>query len=367
MRKLTVSSQDMLHLDAVRFFAAAAIVFDHWQADFIPVPGVSFFSGNAQFCSLAVDLFFVISGIVMYQVYRQRLISLRNYGVFIQRRIARLYPLHLLTFSFMFMLGIGMRVLHLHAHHAEDYGFDGVLPNLFLVQAFPTVKHSSFNAPSWSISAEMGCYLLLPLFFVFYSRKWWAPALLGLIGITALTFWCHGLDWTTWTFWDGFLRAIPSFLIGITLGGASRVLRRIPFPSLLFPLFGASTIVLGSAGISRGVLLTLTYMTAVTAFACDVQGSQSRVIRTLAPLGQLTYSIYLIHGLVMPTFFNFVLRRLHLSPWINNSLILATFVPLVAISYFSYSYFEAPARRWVQSLGSKHLSQDVHEISSQVI
>ena len=357
----------MLHLDAIRFFAAAAIVFDHWQADFIPIPGVGFFSGNAQFCSLAVDLFFVISGIVMYQVYHQRLLSLRDFGIFMQRRVARLYPLHLLTFSFMFMLGIGMRIFHLHAHHAEDYNFDGLLPNLFLVQAFPTVRHSTFNAPSWSISAEMGCYILLPLLFILYRRRWWAPALLGLIGIAALTLWCHSLEWTLWTFWDGFLRALPSFLIGITLGGASHLLRQIPFPGLLFSLFTAGIFLLGFAGTSRGVLLTLTYLTAAAAFACDIQRSESWAIRTFAPLGQLTYSIYLIHGLIMPTLFNFVFRKLPLSPWMNNFLILATFAPLMAFSYFSYSYFEIPARRWVQSLGSNRLSRDVQEISSQII
>ena len=354
MEKLKPQSQDMLHLDAMRFFAASAIVFLHWKTYCKPIPGHNILPNPESFLSLAVDLFFLISGVVMFQVYSRRLYSWRDFGSFMQRRVARLYPLHLLTLSVSMMYGLGAYILHLHANHPGLYKLDGVIPNILLIQAFPVIHHGSFNGVAWSISAEMGCYVSLPAALVLYRRRWWAPALLGLATAAAFTlFWTHGWEWTNATYSYGFFRAIPTFFFGVALGGSGRVLRRIPYPNILFGIFACGVFALGFMGAPHGILYLLVYLIGITGFACDVQGTAGRFISAVAPLGQLTYSIYLIHGILEPSLFNFVYARLQVSAWLRNSIIAATFVPMVMLAYLSFVYFETPARRWVSGLGSK--------------
>jgi peptidoglycan/LPS O-acetylase OafA/YrhL len=349
LEKLKPISQDMLHLDAMRFFAATAVVFAHWIiSNWKPLPVRS---DHIDFPSLAVDLFFFISGIVMFQLYSHRLSSWREFRQFMQRRVARLYPMHLLTFFIFALFGLGAYALHLQPNHPELYRLNGVIPNLLLIQAFPVIHHGTFDAASWSISAEMGCYFLLPMVIFLYRRKWWAPALIGLAMAIALTYVFRGWAWTNDTYGYGIFRAMPTFLIGVTVGGSSSMLRRIPYPNLLFPIFAGGLIWLGFMGVSRGILLVLVYLVGITGFACDVQKTAGRFICAVAPFGQLTYSIYLIHMVFEPTLFHFVYARIPVSPWVHNCLILSTFIPLLVLSYLSFKYFETPARRWVTGLG----------------
>src|SRR5262245_4033386 len=90
-------------LEGLRFLASLAIVVYH----FVPytergLAAPEFWSG--QF-SVAVDLFFVISGIVIANGYLGRTSTWREYGEFMRRRFARLYPLHVATLGFYVLVG----------------------------------------------------------------------------------------------------------------------------------------------------------------------------------------------------------------------------------------------------------------------
>jgi peptidoglycan/LPS O-acetylase OafA/YrhL len=352
----------MLHLDAIRFFAAAAVVYYHWQWKFIPIPGLVFFSGHVSFTGLAVDLFFILSGVVMYRVYFGRINSGRDFANFMQKRVARLYPLHLLTLSLLQVSLLAAETLHIHLKFAQAFTFGPLIVNALLLQAFPVIQHGSFSIPAWSVSAEMGCYVLLPVLFVLCRRRWWTPAALGLAATVALSFWNHGSSWTFWSNDYGFLRALPTFLFGVALGGASHVLQRIPYPHLLFPFFGCGIFVLGFMGASRGILLPFVYLIAITGFACDVQRKEGWFVHAFAPLGQLTYSIYLLHLLFEGWIFS-SLDRLHLSPWLQDGIVVAAFFPFLIFAYLSFVYFETPARRWVSSLGCKRTARVADAVS----
>jgi peptidoglycan/LPS O-acetylase OafA/YrhL len=157
-------------------------------------------------------------------------------------------------------------------------------------------------------------------------------------------------------------RAVPTFFLGVTLGGAGKVLRRIPYPNFLCPIFTFALIWLGCIGTSRGILLLLVYLVGITGFACDVQKTAGRFINAVAPLGQLTYSIYLIQGLFGPSLFSFALERLHVSALVHNCLIVSAALPLLILSYLSFAYFETPARHWISSLGSRRAVPPVRPV-----
>src|SRR5258708_23148097 len=76
------------------------------------------------------------------------------------RRVARIYPLHVLTlflFVGLTLLGIADSTLT-STGNLSDFFY-----NLFLVQAWGVTDHLSFNSPAWSISAELFCYILFPV------------------------------------------------------------------------------------------------------------------------------------------------------------------------------------------------------------
>ncbi len=357
MIKLKPESEDMLHLDALRFFASVAIVYFHWQDNLLPIHELSSFHGDFRFLPLAVDLFFTISGIVMFQVYFRRLSSLEQFSKFVQRRIARLYPLHLLTLLIMVIFGLLIQIFHIPGSHPENYDFRGIIPNLLLLQSWPILDHLTFNSPSWSISAEMFCYLLLPGILFLFRWRWWSTAAVGVLGIILLTVSTHGLGWMDWTFSFGFLRALPSFLFGVTIGGSDKLLRRIPSPNIFLFVVTCALLALGLMGSARGLLMILVYLVAVFAFAADVHRIVGTFTRFFAPFGTLTYSIYMIHRLVQAFVFKFILRKLHLNPWLNNLSVISSFLLLMFIAYWSYLYIEMPARRWISSLGQNSLLQ----------
>jgi len=348
----------MLHLDAIRFFAAMAIVLYHWSEYFISKTGQSL-APHLRYLGFVVDLFFIISGVVLSRVYLNRLSTVKEFGSFFRRRIARLYPLHLLTFLFMAAYGLAVTFLRIPCHFPEAYGLDGVLPNLFLLQSFGIVPHNTFNGPSWSISAEMFCYICLPAILFLYRRNPWIPAILSMCVIGLLTIYCTGLDWTKWSFNRGFLQAIPEFLFGVTLAGSGRWLSRIPFPNYLFGLLSGLFVILGFLGTPRGYVYALVYLIAIAAYAADVQKSSSAFINRVAPLGILTYSIYMLHALFQPVFFGFLFHKVHATPLINDLMILLCFFPMIFVSYISYKYFETPARRWLSGRRSVSATRSV--------
>ena len=144
-------------LEGLRFLSSVAIVIGHY---------VPYAIGETHWISrlhLAVDLFFVISGIVIANAYAGRIASPADWLRFILRRVARLYPLHLATLAFYVAIGALVWTHRVHPADAARYDASAIVPNLLLVHAWLPSGHSSFNYVSWSISAEFFVYLAFPL------------------------------------------------------------------------------------------------------------------------------------------------------------------------------------------------------------
>ncbi len=107
---------------------------------------------------LAVQIFWCISGLIMTHSY----IGQRKFGAkeFAIARIARLYPLHLVTLITVAALQqISFRAFDSYQIYGKNDFFHFVL-NLFFAQSWGFEKDLSFNAPSWSVSVEIIIYLL---------------------------------------------------------------------------------------------------------------------------------------------------------------------------------------------------------------
>ena len=342
-------SDRYLHLDVLRFLASAAIVVFHYRAlmDWTPSPAVKISLDALRF---AVDLFFVISGIVMADLYRGRLDSSGAYGAFLRRRVARLLPLHYATLAFCVALGAIAGVLNVRLSSPEVFSPACIVPNLLMLQAFDTCSHLSFNGPSWSISAEMALYVALPPLLALTARR--GLALILVVALIGILFAIRGplkTDWTMWTYDLGVIRAVPSFMLGLLLAGSDHLLARLPRPRLLLVLALVGFAAASLTHMHDAVLLGASYLIATFGLAADRRGAAGRLVRGAAPLGRLTYSLYMLH---MPVALIFISgggkHLLGLTGSAMNLWVVATALtalPVAAIA--SLNLFETPLRRWI--------------------
>ncbi len=114
---------------------------------------------------LALDLFFVLSGFVVTSGYRKKFATWPGgavYGRFLWARLSRFYPVHLAVLGALVAAVLVGAALGLTVPHGGDLGID-LLRQLTLTQGWGGAHALTWNGPTWSLSAEWFCYLLLPL------------------------------------------------------------------------------------------------------------------------------------------------------------------------------------------------------------
>jgi peptidoglycan/LPS O-acetylase OafA/YrhL len=132
----------------------------------------------------SVDFFFILSGFVLMSAFETRLgasLSLRRFSI---RRLARLYPLHLVTLALLFaIIAIGS-LSGDGPLFAAAHGLPALLQCLTLTQGF-TTNQLSWNFPSWSISIELWASLVFGLTLSLARRRSWI--VIGLYCLALLT------------------------------------------------------------------------------------------------------------------------------------------------------------------------------------
>src|SRR5215217_2589776 len=118
---------------------------------FGPGTAQQFAAGEVLFRLLPLmDMFFMISGFLILLRYGDRLNDMAGYRRFIVRRLARFYPLYLVTFVFFILVGIALHIGLVESTQPERYDYALLWQNLLLVQAWGTTGNLSFNYVAWS-------------------------------------------------------------------------------------------------------------------------------------------------------------------------------------------------------------------------
>ncbi len=352
---LKPDSDQMLHLDALRIVGALMIVVFHFNR-FINLDGRwQAADDTIKSFSLIVDLFFLISGYVMAAIYTGRLTTFAKYRDFLQKRVARLGPLHWATMLvFVAIAALGWAGV-LNERDPSRYDVTCIPQNVLFIHAWGTCHAQTWNFVSWAISAEMGMYVALPLLFWITARGWQATAAVA-FGSLALLLWIsrNGETFSQWTYDFGVARAVPGFMLGMLAFQRKDVLAKLPFARFVMWALLAAFFVASWAGASRTSLLFLIYAVGLAGVAADAAGIQGGVSKTLAPWAQLSFSLYLLHPIALKIALNWV----GFGMWgLNGDAMrlwcLAWIVLLFPIAYLSLVGFERPARDWVARLGKR--------------
>ncbi|EKY30662.1 acyltransferase [Brevundimonas diminuta 470-4] len=209
-------------LDALRFIVAALIILHHFQMS-APVPlaeGLHPVFERGGF--LLTNFFLIDSGYVLMRVYGRAVGSGRMSRTdFFLKRVLRVFPAHLIVLSLLVALVLVATAAGMPPNHPEWFAWDQLPAQVALVQSFGVHGGIGWNAPTWSISALLGCYVAFPFVLRGLSRIGpWTALILVVVGYLA----ANELSWAILKYPVyqmplnlGIWRALPLFILGMGL------------------------------------------------------------------------------------------------------------------------------------------------------
>jgi len=373
----------VLPLDSIRGIAATSVVIHH----LILMPTfLAAFPHNAwinwsffRSAWLLVDLFFVLSGIVMSLSYVDGDFGHFSLREFMVRRLARVYPLHIamLFANLLFrLLRIGLVmagiVVAAPAAFEVNNAYSFVL-NLFLLHSMGVIDYLSWNAPSWSISVEFYSYLVFGLLVLLAqrlgSRRYLhIGAALLVIGSGIVIVFVLDKDSLGLQTDFGILRCFVSFFLGVLTVRVVKGLPRgigpgvqgaIQFAAMVASVVLVSMVEAYPAASFLAPVTFSVFLGSLLAFPDAVLVPRMLVARPLVWLGRRSYSVYMVHALVV-LFAEYFVRAVGQRPiaaldsiWAGLPATLNLVVSLAAVfavSHFTYRYVETPGGKLFRNM-----------------
>ncbi len=336
-----MAAAHLSNVQILRFFAALFVVFAHVGAAIgeYTTPGESaFLMVHPLDWGLGVDVFFIISGFIMYFLMRERF---REPGVsvaFLKRRFLRIVPLYWFctTLTLASILAAGSVV--------NNNGFDPAhIVASYLFFPWPRSNGEVFPILSlgWTLNYEALFYLLFGVALCF-SRRMGLAVLLGTFVLLVVTAQFVPESWLALRFWGNTI--IGEFPIGMALAAAfSRGLRFPPSISVAFVLVGfVVAMAFYQSGSYEFLSRLITGGIPASLIACGIifarNGSASLLCRWASAGGDASYALYLTHPFVSKII-AIIGSKIGLPPVLTFGVAVVT---CVAISLVVYHAFERP-------------------------
>ena len=315
-------------IDGFRGVAILAVLAFHYLVRWAPpAHGVNLYGYKGAFPSwlqigsYGVHLFFVISGMVIAMTVL-RSGSVRDFAV---RRFARLWPALVVAATATWAV-IGLAGPPEFHRSPADY-----VASLTFLAA--DLRHQPIDGAYWSLAVEVKFYAITAAaFLVLRQRFWIGMAAVGLVsGLAAIT--GHGDKLLFAIYWPYFLAGMAGWYwlferragIAALLGGEAAVLFAISNP---------------------GLVPSATLLVAVIAmFGLIRLGAPAPV---LAPLGRISYSLYLLHqelGVI-------VIRALTDRGCPDLAACLITAAGMIALAWASWRFVETPGAKLIRRLAA---------------
>jgi len=294
-----------------------------------------------SFGHIGVDLFFVLSGYLIYGM----LIKSENtrFIRYIKRRAARIYP----TFLFVFLIYIILSFFFTSESKIPSGYLNTaiyILQNILLLPGIFDIK--PVITVAWSLSYEVFYYLLIPLIIsVLQLRKWNSTNRIYFWLIASL------IGFYLFYIYTGPVRLLM-FISGIILFECHnyqrlRVFRNTGTVCLIFSfiIFGIKDYLQIDYVFFMLSLYILFFTLCLDAFKEDSGTNRWISYNPLRWLGNMSYSYYLIHGLTLKFIFlimGLILPATHQSSILFYWLWVPLFVSTVCVSFILFVLIERP-------------------------
>ncbi len=352
-------------LTGLRGIAATGIVLHHYTLYLFPATGnaVKQFTPFLVKNYLWVDFFFILSGFILTHIYQQtftKQIKRGQYIAFLQSRLARIYPLHIITLIFLICLET-VKLYLIQTHGIGDLhdppftgkqSLESIFSNIFLLQAFHGWTY--WNEPAWAISAEWLLYLVVPLL-IFLSKHNnrlinTGTLTIAFIALYILSYRYNGLDYASW-------RSLIRCSAEVTIGIISYKLTYQQKQIVNFPNSWSTNLIL--VCLLATMAMEINHVITVGLFVLLINSSAKLhkhallTNRFLLFLGTISYSLYMIHWCILD-----VIKLLSFSltgQYINSTLplqiqewLLLLAIPVtICISTICYYLIEQPLRKMI--------------------
>lgn len=350
-------------LTGLRGIAALAVLFYHIRGamtGFLPEQGITILAQGY----LAVDLFFVLSGFVLWWNYGALFAEqgFRAAPHFIVRRFARIFPLHVAILSAMALFAVALIISG--RDPGAHYSFAALPAHYLLIQNWGGGDTLAWNDPAWSISTEWAAYLLLAVAGGWLARLRigaWSFPLLALAMAVAIGWWFAATGRTSIGSdipATGLLRCLVEFGLGILLcQWWTEQRQRRHGTAIIYAtalgLTGAGALLL--IGVQWQPAAVPLIMAAIVIAALQASTAKRPLLsgRVAQWLGDISYAVYLSH------FFLWILYKLFFVDDPANVAptgIVAFVLLTLAVSHLLHIALEVPGRRIAQRAGDRLLS-----------
>lgn len=300
---------------------------------------------------LGVDLFFVLSGfIIAYRHAATPQWTRTEYGAFLWRRLARIYPVHLLGLAIFVIY-----VLQLPSGKQSDpHTALGLIGSIALVHAWSIPVVGTWNIPSWSVSLEWAAYLMFPAIATLAMRLKSTVVLVGLVLLLFLGLFLAVMTFSfAGTMSYGAFRIAAEFTAGVLLFRFWS-LRQDSIPAI-WGIAALAALILTANSleclIGRKAALVHLPILAVPVVYCLACAPSALAGSVPLLLGRISYSLYMVHFVTL-RFVSAAVTSYGLQPaWI-----LVGAVAAIGIAQLSYTVLEVPARRWMLKLAAQRSS-----------
>jgi peptidoglycan/LPS O-acetylase OafA/YrhL len=364
--------EKMPQLDALRGICALMVALHH-----IEFQWPCRMTGLMRHGALFVDFFFVLSGFIIAYNYK-RIATGAELGRFMWLRFMRVYPLHVLmllvflAYETAQWLVVQRQHLALGSAPFSDNDSAGFLLNLTLLNGVG-LRGLSFNIPAWSISTEFWTYLLFgSIVLACAGREQLRNWLFAAIALAAFAVLCLGNPEPSLTYDYRFFlpRCVLGFFLGALLlswldlrGKPTRLHGMSATLAQVMSLSVAVAIVVAAWPAARELELAapFAFVFVVGAFARFPETPLARFLvrRPLVWIGRVSYSIYMVHMIVLlaiEAFLRYGLRRhteplgIAISPAFGLALVPVYLACVLGAAALTYRFVEAPARAFGREL-----------------
>ncbi|GAA0667945.1 peptidoglycan/LPS O-acetylase OafA/YrhL [Sphingomonas insulae] len=347
-------------LTSLRGIAAWLVVLYHIRGSIAGLPAAM----EAVFAKgyLAVDFFFLLSGFVIWLTWHDRMREPGAIPHFLQKRVARIWPLHAAMLAFAVALAL---ILNATGRNDPAFPFAELPLHLLLIQNWGFTDTLRWNDPAWSISCELAAYLLFPL--LMRAIDWRTLPTIVLVAIAAavlaaLHFAMEGAA----SLGDdiprhGLVRCLTEFTAGTVLSAIflrtrnscnTSIGRQGPWLAPERRTVTAATLCAAAAVTAwvMGAPETLAVPAAFSGLLLTIaltSGDRANPFegRMLHYLGQISYATYLSHFLLWKAF-KLPLASASVPPWQIACYLVLVFVASIAL----YHTVERPAQRRINAL-----------------